>query len=305
MNFFGHLLKKKVNFNVCNMNRQNYYCILPNDMILKILNLMEDRLSLSKVNYQFYVVNRDYLSKCYQLHYYLPKVKSLITKDEFIVIHFKESISLYKFSNVRYSNNVPDNINIYEKNLLTMIENISSPLNRIRIEHYIMDQQLILPFMTSSDMHDIIQYLPYIRNISSETIEKITRIIMAYGQEILLLEKPNLQAFIYRLIRCEPKFKEMLELYIKIAIPMMPGLRLDDFIEIFTTMKSQYDKINLAILTITSMSYKNLLKHIEEKYHRFLELINFTVDDKCLYIINGKALKSNIPEYQWFANQLY
>ncbi len=80
----------------------------------------------------------------------------------------------------------------------------------------------------------------------------------------------------------------------------MLGITLDDLIEIFTTV--QYDKINLAILTITSISYKNLLKHIEEKYHHFLELINFTVDEKCLYII--KVLKSNIQEYQWFTNQL-
>ncbi len=65
-----NLFNKPIKFSVCNMDRYNYYCILPNDIVQSILNFIDERIYLSLVSFQFYTVNREFVANCYHLHYY-------------------------------------------------------------------------------------------------------------------------------------------------------------------------------------------------------------------------------------------
>lgn len=288
---------KNIKFNVCDMNRDNYYCLLPDDIVLNILNFIDNRIYLSKVSYQFYIVNRDFTSKCYHLRHYIPKVKKLITNSSLVFINFKNT-SVYKFRNVNTKNNITN------FNLLYYIDSLLSPNTMITVEHHI----LSLDYHTETDMssevlHLFIEYMPYILNINHETYENITRVAIAFGQEILLHETPNFPLFIYRIIHCFKDADKILEFINLLVLPYSFDILLYDYMVLggFHKQVSLY----YIILTITAKPFKKVLNHVIEIINKYLKLANFTVDKDCLYFNNGQIQNTNIlPEHQWFINQL-
>jgi hypothetical protein len=282
---------KNIKFNVCDMNRDNYYCLLPDDIVLNILNFIDNRIYLSKVSYQFYIVNRDFTAKCYHLRHYIPHVKKLITNSSLIFINFKNT-SVYKFENVHTENNITN------FNLLHYIDSLIESHTMITIEHHI----LSLDYHTVSDMpsellRPYIEYMPYILNINHETYENITRVVIAFGQEILLYETPNFPLFIYRIIQCFKDYDKILEFINLLCIPYS----FDIFLNNYPKPISLY----YIILTITSNPFKKVLNLVIELINKYLKLANFTVDKDCLYFNNGKIQNTYIlPEHQWFINQL-
>jgi hypothetical protein len=76
MYLFNKLFTSTVQFKPCDMNRDNYIIFLPDDILLQIINLISNRLYLSFVSYQFYILNRTYVSKCYHLQHLIPIIKN-------------------------------------------------------------------------------------------------------------------------------------------------------------------------------------------------------------------------------------
>lgn len=89
--------------------RTEYYTILPDEILEIILNELRS-IKVCFVSYQFYIVNRPFVAKCYHLHHYIPTIQDALNRHALHAIHFIDynNVKLYKFRNINVD--IPDNL---------------------------------------------------------------------------------------------------------------------------------------------------------------------------------------------------
>ena len=298
-NFF-----KPIKFVVCNMDRENYHALLPNDILLLILNNIEDRLKLSLVSFQFYAVNRDFVSKCYHLHRYIPIMRSYIKMNDFAfnVISFNENnIALHQLKNITvdFSLSMPSTIDLLslidpsDKNVMLYHYQFCDHLQTI---NYFVDYESLLSFK------EIIDFLPRVDDL---TIKRITKVCLAFEQKILL-GNPNIKKFISQWMDCFEDREGVIRLlnqfcYKKVGMDYESLLQQVDIEDMGRGLYQPF----LTYFSHADTIYKNLT----DAKHRVITYNNFTVSNQSVFFVNQRKTfiqlyKNTLPEHQWFYNQI-
>lgn len=293
-----------VPFKVCEM-RETYYCKIPDEILLIILNFCKHRMMLSFVSYQFNMVNRDYVTKCYHLHHYIPSVKNHIKHliSDIVVIDLPH---MYTFTNLKSLTVCEDILHNYKTshvNILHYIDELSSDTT-LAIKHHMLQEieDLFEFYMQSSELHALVKNIPHLITIDDETIKNITFLIINYGQDVLLGKEPNLALFVNKILDC-------FDACIKCLINDWCLLRF--LVPLTTLLNLPYvdTMVNPTIVELGSMPYKKLLDKMMFVKQPLLNLINYTVNKNCIFI--HVTVKGKIPfgaplepQYQWFLDQV-
>jgi len=283
-------------------SRETYDILLPNDIIQIILNIV-CKISSSLVSYQFYIVNQIFVSKCYHLHHFIPKIKNLKDKKDkspkIIVIHFnglyEKKINYYQFNNITYD------ITNKNVNLLEFITKLSFNDPYVKAK-YISVTEKILIFYDNNNIYDYMMNINYLKTIDDDIISQMVNLICLFKQNIID-KTADLTLLCDTLIDLMPEKIIALEVLNKISYQFknLP------FYVLLLQIVTSPECLTMIYDYILNISYKDLYDLMIKLKNELLH--SFIVDDNSLFLYceykkPPNQLYTTLPEHQWFFNQL-
>lgn len=292
---------KDVTFHVYK-ERESYNCLLPNDILTIILNMV-GCLKVSFVCYQFYTVNRPFVVKCYHLHHYIPLVKNNFDKYTFNAISFDETPKIYKFKNINVD--IPNNLLSLTKNtnVIDIIHGFTKDIY-IKLAINSINDDNIGGGVDYELLKDLVQYAD------------IAKIIFKYQDVIIEVLKKELTN-----TSCYHIYEHILSYLDEDDKNIIDSKVTEKALELFTSVESLLnifdavsDKIYTALFTEDDISIQGKIWSYNERKeipHVLKKGLNFDIDiTKTIflshYVFNNTHYNnpSLLPEYRWFEQQI-
>lgn len=300
------------------VERMHYHCILPNEILLIILNQLYS-VSLSLVNYQFYITNKDFVSKCYQLHRQIPILYNLIycknTKysknksPNLCVIQINKINYNYEF-NLHKFNNMSDAIQLYEQKLIydcAQFNLFKAVCHIMAYDPYIYGElfkishistELVYDYTLVSELND---YLDVLKLFDTDRIKKIINILESFKNN-----NTSIVLLVHQLLSCFGKDEKTLVRVLNVICCKKHQMSFDRIIENISA-----GKVNEILSDMFNYSIDILINSCIDIRDKYYKLLNYQVSGDCLYFLNEykkplvQVSDCKISEYQWVADQLY
>lgn len=287
--------------------RDYYDCFLPDDVVLNILNIVA-KVSSSLVCYQFYTVNRNFVSKCYHIHHFIPKIQSIINKNDLspniIVINFKSSLynqqfDLYRFNNINNETITPifftDTIN-----LLEFITHLTHNDPYVRTEFF---SSLEVNF-NMDDLYNKMIIQKFLRSINEDIISHMVDLLFLFKQNIIN-NTADLTLLCDTLINCMPDKDMTLQILNQLSYKIK---NVPFYVLLFKIVTDSEALNNIYKFILNMSSRKEYYDYILNIKYYIISM--FIVDQNSLFLMSHykkpiiQFYTSSAPEHQWFANQL-
>ncbi len=285
------------------MDRQYYFQLLPDEILLEILNKVENRSKhLSLVNYQFYTVNRNFVTKCYHLQHLIKPVKNMlaIVNNKFpkiCIFNFTDKVSLSIINtNYIFIPNKPAN------NIISLMEQLSDSLDYC--QHY------YHKFIDDFDNYSELNMFNYYKNIYKlATMIHIEENSRLYYNMISHLNNIDINLnFINNILNEFPNKNDIIDVLDILAFYKFNT----DFNSVLNVL------INSNLIKPILNKFTNLCSDNPESILKYIlkyknDIINdFSINlnkNTIILLIEDEHLKylykTNLPsEYHWFINQL-
>ncbi len=297
-------IKPSTEFNFyVQVEREHYHCLLPNELLLIILNHLHT-VSLSLVSYQFYMINKDFVSRCYQLHRHIPILNKLIhgkngIKDkspnlcviQINTINYEHKFKLHKFNNTNdrfyYQHEGKFNLFNYVQQITAFDPYVYGKLFTLSHSNFNIEYD----YTPVSELND---YLTLSRLFNDGRVKRIIHVLQSLK---------DVDLFFHELFDCFDQDRQiMMEILNKICIKEF-NKSLNHVIDMLTI-----DKLKEMINGF--LKYHDLIDQTINMKNQLYNIINCEVDNHCLFFLNEykkplvQLFNCEIPEYQWLADQL-
>lgn len=284
------------------VEREHYHCLLPNELLLIILNQLHT-VSLSLVSYQFYITNKDFVSRCYRLHRQIPILYKVIHekyghKDispnlcvlQINTIDYEHEFKIYKFNNINdhlyHQCNHKFNLFNYVQQITTFDPYVCGKLFKLSYSNFHIEYE----YTPVSELND---YLTLIKLFDDDCIKRIIQILQSFKEGVDLL--------FHQLLGCFDDGPLVIKILNKICIKKYHRT----FDEVFLFLTNDQVKKMTGLLILP-----DLIEQTIAMKNELYNIINCEVDNHCLFFLNEykkplvQLSSCEIPEYQWFVDQL-
>ncbi len=277
-------------FKVCDMDRENYNIILPNEILLLILEKI-NRVKLSLVSYQFYTVNREFVAKCYHLHHLIPNTFKII-RDK------KPKICIFNFdTQIATVYNHIDQINIDQseykcKDSLNLVKLWCNDLTNCWVEviglykkidedrdtfKYVYNIYQLMTFLTKND-----QFLELIKEIKTDALNNKVDINFIYKHILQIINNKEFEI-------------------------VLNDFSVNHFfitIDQLLLMLQNSSKLDYIICLLLKYSAEEILKYLTNIRDSIINLYMLPQNYLIIYQNNGICIVNPKPEYKWFIRQI-
>ena len=282
------------------VEREHYHCLLPNELLLIILNQLHT-VSLSLVSYQFYLTNKDFVSRCYRLHRQIPILYKLIHgkhgyKDkspnlcviQINTIDYEHEFKIYKFNNINdhFGQHGGSNLFNYVQELTAYDPYVCGKLFTLSHSNFHMEYE----YTPVSELND---YLTLAKLFNDDCVKRIIHVLQSFKEGVDLL--------FHQLLSCFDDGPLLIEILNKICIKKYHRA----FDEVFLFLTNDRVKKITGLLILP-----DLIEQVINMKNQLYNIINCEVDNHCLFFLNEykkpliQLSSCEIPEYQWLADQL-